>query len=91
MSILVITVIGTDRAGLVSALAGVVADHEGNWTRSQLAELAGAFAEAYTLVSQLRTGGAEAQHETVAPRPTQSRIQVLRPDGSAADCNFGGK
>ena len=43
MSILVITVIGTDRAGLVSALAGVVADHEGNWTRSQLAELAGAF------------------------------------------------
>ncbi|MFZ2482419.1 MAG: ACT domain-containing protein [Propioniciclava sp.] len=44
MSILVITVIGTDRAGLVSALAGVVADHEGNWTRSQLAELAGAFA-----------------------------------------------
>lgn len=59
---------------------------------SQLADkLAGAFAEAYTLVSQLRTGGAEAQHETVAPRPTQSRIQVLRPDGSAADCNFGGK
>ncbi|RXW32686.1 glycine cleavage system protein R [Propioniciclava flava] len=44
MSILVITVIGTDRAGLVSALAGVVADHGGNWTRSQLAELAGAFA-----------------------------------------------
>ncbi len=44
MSTLVITVIGTDRAGLVNALATVVADHDGNWTRSQLAELAGAFA-----------------------------------------------
>lgn len=44
MSTLVITVIGTDRAGLVNALATVVADHGGNWTRSQLAELAGAFA-----------------------------------------------
>ncbi len=30
----------------------------------------------------------EAQHETAAPRPTQSRIQVLRRTVSAADCNF---
>lgn len=44
MSTLVITVLGSDRAGLVSALATCVADHDGNWTRSQLAELAGAFA-----------------------------------------------
>ena len=44
MSTLVITVLGTDRAGLVNALATVVAEHDGNWTRSQLAELAGAFA-----------------------------------------------
>ncbi|RKT79442.1 glycine cleavage system regulatory protein [Terracoccus luteus] len=41
---LVLTVIGDDRAGLVSALASVVTDHGGNWEQSQLAELAGKFA-----------------------------------------------
>lgn len=41
---LVLTVIGDDRAGLVSALSAVVTDHGGNWEQSQLAELAGKFA-----------------------------------------------
>lgn len=41
---LVLTVIGDDRAGLVSALADVVATHDGNWEDSQLARLAGTFA-----------------------------------------------
>jgi glycine cleavage system regulatory protein len=40
----VLTVIGDDRAGLVSALADVVTAHDGNWEDSQLAELAGKFA-----------------------------------------------
>ena len=44
MASLVLTVIGDDRAGLVSALAEVIADHGGNWERSQMAELAGKFA-----------------------------------------------
>lgn len=44
MATLVLTVIGDDRAGLVTALAEVVAAHGGNWERSQLAELAGMFA-----------------------------------------------
>jgi glycine cleavage system regulatory protein len=44
MATLVLTAIGDDRAGLVSALADVVADHGGNWERSQMAELAGKFA-----------------------------------------------
>lgn len=44
MATLVLTVIGDDRAGLVNALADVVADHGGNWERSQMAELAGKFA-----------------------------------------------
>lgn len=39
-----LTVIGDDRAGLVAALSEVVSAHEGNWERSQLAELAGKFA-----------------------------------------------
>lgn len=44
MATLVLTVIGDDRAGLVNALAEAVTAHDGNWERSQLAELAGKFA-----------------------------------------------
>jgi len=44
MASLVLTAIGDDRAGLVSALADVVTEHDGNWERSQMAELAGKFA-----------------------------------------------
>jgi glycine cleavage system regulatory protein len=44
MAHLVLTLVGDDRAGLVRALADTVAAHDGNWERSELAELAGAFA-----------------------------------------------
>ncbi len=44
VSSLVLTVVGDDRAGLVTALAEVVSAHGGNWEHSQLAELAGTFA-----------------------------------------------
>ena len=44
VSSLVLTVVGDDRAGLVTALADVVSAHGGNWEHSQLAELAGTFA-----------------------------------------------
>ena len=44
MTTLVLTVVGTDRVGLVKALADIVSDHGGSWQRSQLAELAGTFA-----------------------------------------------
>jgi glycine cleavage system regulatory protein len=44
MASLVLTAIGDDRAGLVGALADVVAEHGGNWQESQMAELAGKFA-----------------------------------------------
>ena len=44
MAHLVLTVVGDDRAGLVQTLADTVAAHGGNWERSELAELAGAFA-----------------------------------------------
>jgi glycine cleavage system regulatory protein len=44
MASLVLTVIGDDRSGLVSALSGVIADHGGSWERSQMARLAGKFA-----------------------------------------------
>ena len=44
MQTLILTVIGDDRAGLVSALADIVTTNGGNWERNQLAELAGKFA-----------------------------------------------
>lgn len=44
MTTLVLTVVGDDRAGLVSAVADIVQAHGGNWENSELAELAGAFA-----------------------------------------------
>ena len=44
MATLVLTVIGDDRSGLVSALSGVVTDNGGSWERSHMARLAGKFA-----------------------------------------------
>src|SRR4051794_26329626 len=44
MTTFVLTVIGDDRPGLVSALSGSITAHGGNWERSQLAHLAGKFA-----------------------------------------------
>ncbi|MFJ4038070.1 glycine cleavage system protein R [Microbacterium sp. NPDC090007] len=44
MTTLVLTLVGDDRAGLVSAVADIVDAHGGNWENSELAELAGAFA-----------------------------------------------
>lgn len=44
MTTLVLTLVGDDRAGIVSAVAEVVDAHGGNWENSRLAELAGAFA-----------------------------------------------
>lgn len=41
---LVLTVIGRDRAGVVASLADVVRFHEGDWKRSEMAEIAGTFA-----------------------------------------------
>ncbi len=44
MTTLILTVVGSDRPGLVAAVADVIDAHGGNWENSQLAELAGMFA-----------------------------------------------
>lgn len=49
MALLVLTVVGNDQAGLVSALADAVAEGGGNWERSQMAELGGKFAGIVTV------------------------------------------
>jgi glycine cleavage system regulatory protein len=42
--VLVLTVIGEDRPGLVEALAGLISTHQGSWDASRMARLAGHFA-----------------------------------------------
>ena len=42
--VLVLTVIGEDRPGLVEALAELISDHAGSWDKSRMARLAGHFA-----------------------------------------------
>lgn len=44
MATLVLTVLGDDRAGLVSAVSGTLDAHGAAWERSQMAQLAGKFA-----------------------------------------------
>ncbi|MGO2519835.1 MAG: glycine cleavage system protein R [Microbacterium sp.] len=44
MTTLILTLVGSDRPGLVAAVADVVDAHGGNWENSQVAELAGVFA-----------------------------------------------
>jgi glycine cleavage system regulatory protein len=44
MTDLVLTLIGPDRPGLVEAVAGIVAQHGGNWLESRMTHLAGKFA-----------------------------------------------
>lgn len=41
---LVMTVIGADRPGLVDSVAGLVAEHGGNWLESRMSRLGGQFA-----------------------------------------------
>jgi glycine cleavage system regulatory protein len=42
--LLVMTVIGPDRPGLVESVAGLVAEHGGNWLESRMSRLGGQFA-----------------------------------------------
>ena len=42
--ILVLTVIGDDRPGLVEQLSTAISDHQGNWLESSMSRLAGKFA-----------------------------------------------
>ena len=44
MATFILTVLGTDRPGLVSALSAPINDHGASWERSQMSRLAGKFA-----------------------------------------------
>lgn len=56
-SILIVTISGLDRAGLVEQLASVVADHSGNWEHCRMVHLADRFVG----LLQIRVNGAAQQ------------------------------
>jgi glycine cleavage system regulatory protein len=74
MATLVLTVIGDDRSGLVSALSGVIASHGGSWERSQMARLAGKFAG--IVVVAVPDDRAEALIAELGPLGTQGLLDV---------------
>lgn len=69
-----LSVIGADRAGLVDALAEVVAAHGGSWDRSQMTELAGVFAG--VVVVRLPGDRAAAWRESLGPLREHGLLEV---------------
>lgn len=78
---LVLTVIGDDRAGLVTALAQTIAAQGGNWERSQLAELAGKFAG--IVVVSIPDSAAESL--TAALRPLTGLLEITVHPGASTE------
>ena len=76
---LVLTVLGTDRPGLVESIARAVAAHGGNWLESRMAHLAGQFAgilrveveadQAESLAAALRALGEAGLESIIHPDP----------------------
>lgn len=81
MTQLVLTVVGDDRVGLVGALADVVAAEGGNWQRSELAELGGAFAGIVLVeVAEERTASLV---DALEGLEGLLRVTAYRPDATA--------
>lgn len=78
MESFVLSILGADRAGLVEALAEVVAGHGGNWERSHMTELAGMFAG--MVLVRVPPDRADAFQEALAPLRDRGLMDVtLRP------------
>lgn len=78
-SYLVMTVLGTDRPGLVSSLADLVASHGGNWLESRMARLAGQFAGIVRIECEASSADALAK-ELQGPSIPGLTILVARED-----------
>lgn len=81
MTTLVLTVVGDDRAGLVSAVADIVDAHGGNWENSELAELAGAFAG----IVEVSIAGDRAEALRAALEALAGTLTVTVHPGAATD------
>ncbi len=81
MTPLVLTVIGDDRPGLVSAVSGLVEARGGTWQRSQMARLSGKFAGiALVAVPGERVGDLEADLAALAAQGLL--VSVERAEGA---------
>ena len=79
---LVVTIIGTDRPGLVESVAQAVAAHGGNWIESRMAHLAGKFAGILRVeVDQPAAAGLTAALRTLAE---QGLDLIIHPDDAVA-------
>lgn len=87
MATLVLTVIGDDRSGLVDALAGVIADHGGNWERSRMARLAGKFAGIVEV--SIPDHDVDTLRRALTPLGEQGLLEVSVDDAGATDALDG--
>ncbi len=71
-SILIVTISGPDRAGLVEKLASVIAGHSGNWEHARMVHLADRFVG----LLQIRVDGAQ-QQDLEAGLRTISGLDVM--------------
>jgi len=88
---LVLTILGTDRPGLVDSIAATISEHNGNWVESRMAHLAGQFAgilrveveadqaEALTTaIGALTSTGLESVVHTIPTVPAATTSPVVR-------------
>ena len=76
-SYLIMTVLGSDRPGLVNSLADTVARHGGNWLESRMARLAGQFAGIVRI--ECPTDSIDGlMHELQAPGTSGLTVQAVR-------------
>lgn len=79
---LVMTIIGPDRPGLVELIAGIVAQHGGNWLESRMSHLAGQFAGILRIhVPADKEQALIAALKNIDPR--QLNVVVYRGEGAA--------
>jgi len=79
MTSLIVTFVGPDRPGLVSALSDLAAEHGANWTDSIMANFAGQFAG----IVQLQAAAERCDSLIAALRAMEigdARIQIVRAD-----------
>jgi glycine cleavage system regulatory protein len=84
---LVMTIIGSDRTGLVESVARVVADHGGNWLESRMCRLGGEFAGILRI--ELPVEKRQVLIDALKALQGSGLTVVVRPDEAAAVATKG--
>jgi glycine cleavage system regulatory protein len=88
-SYLIMTILGSDRPGLVNSLAETVARHEGNWLECRMTRLAGQFAgivrvecphdHVDALLRELQSPSGEPSHPGLTVQAVRESVEAPRP------------